>query len=616
MDKNSILGLILIAGILGFFVIYNKPSEEEIAKQERVRDSIALIEKQRAAEEALAEIKQTNQQQTVANNVEIPDSIKNQQIEREFGEYSNAALGHTQLTTIENDVMKITFSNKGGKIYSVELKDYKTYDSLPLKLFDGDSTVFGIGLHEIGKSTDGLFFEPSESNSNIKVTSNSKAISYKLYKNDKNSFVEFLYTIPKDEYMIKFDVKFHNYTANTNNYANLKWDLFMPAVEKGRKWEDENSTIHYKYWQDEDDELNARSNDIETEKLTGRVKWVAFKQQFFSSIIIADEYFLRGGTVTTEPLVSDKHLKKVNANLDLAFDKKEIGLSFYFGPNHFPTLKKYDMSMERLIPLGWGIFGWVNRFAVIPLFNFLSGFMSNYGLIILILTIIIKIGLFPLTYKSYLSTAKMRVLKPEVEELGKKYPKKEHAMQKQQATMALYRKAGVNPMGGCIPMIIQMPILIAMFRFFPASIELRQKSFLWAEDLSTYDSILNLPFDIPFYGAHVSLFTLLMAASMILTTMSNSSNMTTAPGQPNMKVMMWMMPVMMLFWFNSYSSGLSFYYFIANMITFIQTWLIGKTVDDAAILRQLKENKAKPKKKSKFQQRIEEMQRRQKDMRK
>ncbi|MDK2979484.1 MAG: YidC/Oxa1 family rane protein insertase, partial [Bacteroidales bacterium] len=281
---------------------------------------------------------------------------------------------------------------------------------------------------------------------------------------------------------------------------------------------------------------------------------------------------------------------------------------FYFGPNHYTTLKKQGLEFERIIPLGWGIFGWINRFVVIPVFNFLDNFIANYGLIILILTILIKTVLFPLTYKSYLSSAKMRVLKPEIDLINKKFPKKEDAMKKQQATMALYKKSGVNPMGGCIPMLIQFPILIALFRFFPSSIELRQKSFLWADDLSSYDSILDLPFDIPFYGDHVSLFTLLMALALFFSTKINSGQMGDSNQQmPGMKFMMnYMMPVMLLFFFNGYSAGLSYYYFLSNVITMGQTLIIRRFVDDESLLKKLHENKKKPVKKSKWQQRLEE----------
>ena len=311
-----------------------------------------------------------------------------------------------------------------------------------------------------------------------------------------------------------------------------------------------------------------------------------------------------------------KYLKKFNVNISLPFDggtDEKVEFAFYYGPNQYSVLKEIqinkdeDLNLTRMIPLGWGIFGWINRFAIIPLFNFLGGFFTSYGLIILLMTVLIKLVLFPLTYKSYASSAKMRVLKPQIDAINEKISK-DKSMERQQATMALYRKAGVNPMGGCLPMLLQFPILIAMYRFFPASIELRQQPFLWATDLSSYDSIFDLPFTIPMYGDHISLFTLLMAVSMIFSTKLNSSQMQGANAQmPGMKMMMYMMPVMMLLWFNNYSSGLSYYYFLSNLITVGQTIIIRRFVDDKAVLLKLNENKKKPKKKSKFQTRLEDM---------
>jgi YidC/Oxa1 family membrane protein insertase len=350
------------------------------------------------------------------------------------------------------------------------------------------------------------------------------------------------------------------------------------------------------------------------------LKWVAFKDQFFSSVLIASQNF-GGGYVETEVIEDEKSpfLRINQAELALPFrfvEDDEASMQFFFGPNHFYTLRSYEgLELHEILPLGWGIFGWINRYAVIPVFNFLEGFIGNYGIIILILTILIKIVLFPLTYKSYMSTAKMRVLKPQIDEINERIPK-EKAMERQQATMALYRKAGVNPMGGCLPILLQMPILIAMFRFFPSSIELRQESFLWASDLSTYDSILDLPFTIPFYGDHVSLFTLLMAVTNVVYTRINQEMTQSSAQMPGMKGMMYLMPVMFLFFFNSYASGLSYYYFISTLITIGQTVLIRQFVDEKAILARLKANQKKPAKKSKFQARLEEMQKQQAQLQK
>jgi len=350
------------------------------------------------------------------------------------------------------------------------------------------------------------------------------------------------------------------------------------------------------------------------------VKWIAFKDQFFSSVLIAQESM--SSAYVESNVIEDEtspflRINQAEAAVPFNFtEDDEAAMNFFFGPNHFYTLRSYeDLDLHQLLPLGWGIFGWINRYAVIPVFNFLEGFIGSYGIIILLLTILIKLVLFPLTYKSYMSTAKMRVLKPQIDEINERIPK-DKAMERQQATMALYRKVGVNPMGGCLPMLLQMPILIALFRFFPASIELRQESFLWATDLSTYDSILDLPFNIPFYGAHVSLFTLLMAATNIIYTRINQEMTQSSAQMPGMKGMMYMMPVMFLFFFNSYAAGLSYYYFISTLITIGQTLLIRQFVDEKAILAKLKANQKKPAKKSKFQARLEQMSKQQQQLQK
>jgi YidC/Oxa1 family membrane protein insertase len=369
------------------------------------------------------------------------------------------------------------------------------------------------------------------------------------------------------------------------------------------------STIYYRFVDEEVDYMSPTSD--KQESLKTKVKWIAFKQQFFTSVLIADNAF---DSPTIESKTPDKtsseHVKLLSANFSLPYEHKQTesyGLHFFFGPNHYQTLKKVDdYNLEKQIHLGWGIFGWVNRFIVIPIFNFLNGFNLNFGLIILILTIIIRIIILPLTFGSFKSQAKMKVLAPEIAEINSKYPDTADAMKKQQATMALYKQAGVNPMGGCIPGLLQLPILIAMFNFFPASIELRQQSFLWAKDLSTYDSILDFGFNIPFYGDHVSLWTLLMTLSTLLFTRLNMQM--TAATNPSMKWMMYIMPVMFLGIFNNYSAGLSYYYFLSNMFGLGQQYLFKAFIDEDAIHRQIQENKKRPAKKpSSFQQRLEKM---------
>jgi YidC/Oxa1 family membrane protein insertase len=387
----------------------------------------------------------------------------------------------------------------------------------------------------------------------------------------------------------------------------LNWAERVNSQEKDTKSERMNSTIYYKYNDDEVDYISERKDD--SQELKAKVKWVAMKQHFFTQVLMADNSFDKPTKIETAAgQETDNYLKQMKVSFTIPYThapSESFGMQFYFGPNHYQILKKAGSDLEKQIPLGWGIFGWVNRFLVIPIFNFLNGFTLNYGLIILIMTILIKILLLPLTFKAYLSQAKMKVLRPEIEEIQGK--NKEEPLKLQQEMMALYKKAGVSPLGGCLPMLLQFPILIAMFRFFPQSIELRQQSFLWAHDLSSYDSIADLPFKIPFYGDHVSLFTLLMTVSTLLITWVNSQTSVT---NPQMKWMMYLMPVVFLGVFNNYSAGLSYYYFLANTISIGQQYLFRSFVDEVAIHKQIQDNKKRPasaQKKSKFQQRLETM---------
>ncbi|HSH51999.1 MAG TPA: membrane protein insertase YidC [Bacteroidales bacterium] len=612
MDKNSIIGIVLIAAILIVYSVINQPSKDEIERAKRRKDSLELVRQQNVAEQQKVE---KAIEQTAKPVEQVEDTPQKEQLVKKYGSFASAAEGEKEFVIVENNLMKIKFSNKGGRIYSVELKDYKTYTQEPLILFNGDSTVFGLNFFSQNRSiiTNDLFFNLENEKYHYVVEDDQQSITYRLYASE-NKYIEYVYTISADTYTLDFDINFvgiNEVIASNLSVIDLTWSMYSPQQEKGADNENMYTTIGYKYYQDDVNTLTSRSKDENREELNTRVKWISFQQQFFSSILVANDFFTNAVVEFNDLPNSSKYLKHFRSTIGIPFDyerESTVPLQFYFGPNHYTTLKKHDLAFERIIPLGWGIFGWVNRFVVIPVFNFLDNFIANYGLIILILTILIKIVLFPLTYKSYLSTAKMRVLKPEIDLINKKFPKKEDAMKKQQATMALYKKAGVNPMGGCIPMLIQFPILIALFRFFPSSIELRQKSFLWADDLSSYDSILDLPFDIPFYGDHVSLFTLLMALALFFSTKINSGQMGDSNQQmPGMKFMMnYMMPVMLLFFFNGYSAGLSYYYFLSNVMTMGQTLIIRRFVDDETLLKKLHENKKKPVQKSKWQKRLEE----------
>ncbi len=615
MDKNTILGILLIGAIIITFSIMNKPSKEELAEAQRKKDSIELAKQAEQLKEIIEKEKSITNEEVIAEQIPEND-IDTTQLKNRYGAFGDAAYGDNEFYTLENDLIKLIISKKGGRPYSVELKKYKTYDSLPLILFNGDSTVFGFEFFATNRNifTNNLFFEPLITEKSIYVKEKKESMQFRLYAGS-DSYIEYSYSLEPASYLVNFDVKLvnlDNIIANNTTYLDLRWQIYSPQQEKGAENENNYSTIGFKYQDDEVGELRSRGKDKDSKEINTKLKWIAFKQQFFSSIIVAENNFSNSLLEFTKMDGTNKYLKFFNAEMGVPYSpgsSGEIPLQFYFGPNHYNTLKKYDKGFEALVPLGKSIIKYVNQYLIIPVFNFLNRYMSNYGLIILLLTIFIKILILPLTYKSYISGAKMRVLKPQIDEIGKKFPKSEDAMKKQQATMALYKKVGVSPFGGCIPMVIQFPVLIAMFRFFPASFELRQQSFLWADDLSSYDSIMHLPFNVPFgYGDHVSLFTLLMFVSTIFYTKLNSQmTATTNQQMPGMKFMMYFMPVMLLFWFNNYAAGLSYYYFLANIITFAQMAIIKRFIDEEEILRKLTLNAKKAPAKSKFQQRLENM---------
>ena len=530
-----------------------------------------------------------------------------------YGAFGAAVSGNIEFITLENNRIELKIATKGGKVYSARVKDYTTHDSLPVILFSGDSTVFGFNFYTGDNKaiqTNDLFFTPVASDRHITVTDGPRSVVLRLLAGD-DKYIEYKYTLEPDRYMVDFDVAFKSLDGvvapNLSNIT-LDWRMYLPQQEKGRQNEEYYTTIKYKYYQDDVEGIRLRqSKDVETSDLPTKLSWIAFQDQFFSSVLISKDHFLNGMVVSTKTPGSEKYIRYYTAEVGVPYTPgtdNTVGMKLYYGPNHISALKKEGLELDQLVFLGKNIIGWINRFMIIPVFNWLEKYIGSYGLIILILTILIKIILFPLTFKSYQSTAKMQVLKPMVEEIGKKFPKQEDAMKKQQATMDLYKRAGINPMGGCLPMLLQMPILFAMFRFFPVSIELRQEAFLWATDLSTYDSIMSLPFKIPIYGAHVSLFTLLMTASTLLTMKMTSQS----PGQdqPGMKMMMYMMPVMFMFMLNSFPAGLTYYYFLANILTYLQNIISKRFIDEKKVLATLEENRKKPLKKSKWQQRLEE----------
>lgn len=618
MDRNSVIGLILIAAIFIIFGIYNKPSHEQIEAAKHREDSIALVHQQ--AQKA-AEQQASAQKTGAVKDSVVADSTQARLLQDNYGDFAESAKGTNRFIDLENDLIKLRVSTRGGRPYKVQLKAYKTSEGQPLVLFDGDSTVFGFKFFAKNRmiSTNDLFFEPLDnavSNITVTKTDTAKSLVMRL-KAANGGYIDYVYTLKPGSYKVGFNIQLHQMkdiiSANTSS-LDLDWQIFAPQQERGRKNEQQYTSIYYKFLQDDVEHLSptTKAGSVEEKNVSTRVQWVAFKQQFFSSVLISNQYFASTSVKSVHLEDNDKYLRQFSTQLGIPYEPtidQHIGMSFYFGPNHYNTLKNMGMGLENLVSVGSSIIKWINKYCIIPVFNFLNQYMTNYGLIILILTILLKVVLYPLTYKSYLSQAKMRVLKPQIDELSERFPK-EKAMEKQQAVMALYKKAGVSPLGGCLPMLLQFPILIAMYRFFPTSIELRQQSFLWAKDLSTYDAIIEWQANIPIvnwlFGHHLSLFTLLMTISTIISMwMNNQANATQQ--YPGMKTMMYLMPVMFLFILNDFSSGLTYYYFLANVISIAQNEIMKRSINEEKLLHKLNENKKKATvaPKSKFQQRLE-----------
>ena len=607
MDKNAITGLLLIGAILIGWQVWMGPNEDELKVQQAKQDSIEAVQQQQQLAEQKASIESQKEEVQVADSImNMPDSAKQAFLAEEYGYMAPAMVGKAASYDIENEYIHAQINAKGGYIQKLELKDYKTYDSLPVDVINGDSTRFNLTINtgDNKYNTEDLYFQVVESTpSSIVLRANSLT---------DGEYVEVSYQLEPESHFV--DYNFHSTLKNTANLVELDWREAATSKEKSITQEKSKTTGYYKYAEENPDYLSERSSDdVDLEKKT---QWVSFKQQFFAVSLISNEGFNSGSKFSiTNPEDKDgPYTKSVSATLLTPLNNGATNLRIYASPLKFNLVKTFDLGLEKQIDLGWGFFRWISRFLIIPVFDLLDGWGLHYGLIILIMTVLIKLLLSPITYKTYLSSAKMKALKPEIEEINEKYKGKEGSdMQKQQDIMALYSKTGVNPLAGCIPMLIQFPFLIAMFRFFPASIELRGQSFLWADDLSSYDTLLQLPFTIPFYGDHVSGFTLAMAISTFFYTKNNNSQM--AMGSTNgmqaqqMKIMTYMMPLMLLVFFNSYSAGLSLYYFTANIITITQQWAVKKfIIDEDKIHQKIQDNKNKPKKKGKFQQKLEQMQ--------
>jgi len=614
-DLNSIIGFVLIFGILVWIMYQNQPSEQEVAaekakKEQQILKDAKLDNAASAKELTVAKI------EDVAN-----DSVKLKALQGTLGGFAYSATlpsAKTGFTTIENKLISLKIANKGGYIVEAKLKDFnriKKNSGELVELIKNKNADLNIRLQTRDNrtlDTKNMYFEPT-----LTTVAGNQVLTMRL-KAGANQFLEYRYTLKPDDYMLDFDVRSQDLSQilNTAKPLDMEWDLKAYRNEPSVSYENRYVDLRYEYEDGKDDDLGLGKDETET---PDKVTYIAFKQHFFASILLThkpfDKVTLHSKNLVNDDKIDTTFTKQFNAKIPLAFTNGEIDykMNWFYGPTDYKLLNKYDRNLDEIVPLGWGIFGWINKFIFVPLFGFLSSFIA-YGIAIIIFTILIKVVMSPITYKSFLSQAKMKVLRPEINELNEKF--KKDPMKKQQETMKLYNKAGVNPMAGCIPALIQIPFMYASFQFFPSAIELRQKGFLWADDLSSFDAVLKLPFYIPFYGNHVSLFPILAAIAIFFyMKMTTGDQQMAAPqqdGMPDMgkimKIMIYISPLMMLFFFNNYGSGLSLYNFISNLITIAIMIVIKRyVVDENKIHAQIQENKLKPKTQGKFQKKMQEM---------
>lgn len=618
MDKNTIIGFVLIGIVLFGFSWLNRPTPEQIEAQRRYQDSIAQIEQ---AKQAAIE-KQKADPMASFNN--LPDSVKEARLADSFGSFAKAMTGTEEFITLENEKVAVKLSTKGGRVISATLKEYDNYKGEPLVLFDKNESVFDLALVTAANqrvNTKDMYFTPIKGDhANVAVM--------RLQMNE-GSYLDFTYTLQPNDYRMDFSIKgtgLNGMLSPSTETLGMTWTQDIRQQEKGRKFENRYVGLYYKVENDDVENLSETGND--SKNVNETLQWIGYKDMFFSTVLVAKEGF-KDVKMDSRMYENGEYMKNFHTTATVSFDlngAQTTDFQYFFLPNKYSLLNDYndtledgqELRLEKLVPLGWGIFRWVNQYFIIPLFNFLGGFIDNYGWLIFLLTVIVKLILFPLTYKSYMSSAKMRVLRPQVEEINAKYPNQDQAMERQRQIMELYSRAGASPMSGCIPMLLQMPILIALFMFFPSAIELRHESFLWAHDLSTYDAIISWDAQIPlistYFGNHISLFCLLMTITNIVYTKYNMEMTNTGQQQmPGMKTMMYLMPLMFLFIFNSYASGLTYYYFISTLITIAQTLFFRYTIDEEKLLAKLEANKRKPMKKSGFMKRLEEAQRMQQE---
>ena len=625
MDKNTWIGFALIAAIIVGFSFLNRPSQEELAERKRVQDSIALV--QAAEWEAQQQSAQIAEQLQVAQNANTPTpELLAEQIANLYGPFAPATQGKEGFVTLENSKIKIAIDRRGGRIAKAELKEYKAYgDSVnPLCLFQNDESSLNFTLltntTRILATRDLYFSEVSQ----ITNEEGSTVLTMRLNTNIEDCYLDFVYTLPADDYMVGMSMQPHNMQfALAPNMASIEmqWNQLIPQQEKGRKFEEKYAQLQYMFVGGDIEKLSEVKADRQKE--SARIKWIGYKDQFFSTVMIAEDGFESSEMESALAGAHTRYIKEYKTKASLPFDitgKKTSDIRYYFGPNHYNTLKAYDKNVENaeklhlneLVPLGWKIVAWINKIIVIPMFDLFMSWGLHIGIVILLMTLVIKLILLPFVFASNKSTAKMRVLKPQLDEINAKYPP-EKMQERQQATMALYQKAGVSPMSGCLPMLFQFPVLMAMFWFLPTAIELRGQSLFWADDLSTYDAIITWSTPIPIFGTHLSLFCLIMTIVNIVYT---HITMQTQSGGQEMKMMRWMMylmPLMFLFFFNDYAAGLSYYYFISLLFTILQTMIFRWAVDDKKVLAEMEANAKKKgsQKKSGFAARLEAMQREQ-----
>ena len=612
-DIKSIIGFVLIFGIMVWIMFQNQPSEKELAEKKAKQEQ---VEKEAKQQEAVAKVVTTVTDSTVADTAQL------EKLKGTLGNFAYSATlpsAKNDFTTIENDLLSLKIANKGGYIVDATVKNYEQFEkgsgSL-VKIIKDNNASLNLKLQtQDNRSLDtkNLFFEPT-----LTKEGQNQVLTMRL-KSSASAFLEYRYVLKPNEYMLDFSIRTQgmNSVLNTSKPLDLEWNLKTYRNEKSVTYENRYAEIVFEY---EDGKDDYTGQSALSEENPSDVTYVAFKQHFFTSILLTDTPFASARLIS-ENLVKDEKIdttftKQFKAVLPLAFKGGEVNynMNWYYGPADYKILNDYKRNLDEVIPLGWGIFGWINRYVFIPTYDFLSSFIGSFGIVIIVFTILVRLVMSPVTYKSYLSQAKMKVLRPEIAELGEKF--KNDPMKKQQETMKLYNKAGVNPMAGCLPALMQIPVFYALFQFFPSAIDLRQKSFLWANDLSSFDAVINLPFYIPFYGNHVSLFPILASIAiffyMKMTTGDQQMSAPQQEGMPDMgkimKVMIYISPLMMLFFFNNYASGLSLYYFISNTIT-IGIMLVIKNyiVDEKKIHAQIQENKAKPKAEGKFQKKMREM---------